>query len=60
MLATRLSDLLSDPAVARRMGRAGRDRAVDEFSLERSVDAAQRALEDVVSGDAHRAVGVYQ
>lgn len=47
-LADRLIELLSDPAAARRMGRAGRDRVVSEFSLDRSVEAAQRAFEDVV------------
>jgi glycosyltransferase involved in cell wall biosynthesis len=47
-LATRLIELLSDPRTARRMGRAGRDRVVSEFSLDRSVEAAQRAFEDVV------------
>jgi len=49
-LAVRLLDLLSDPRTARRMGRAGRDRVEAEFSLDRSVEMAQRALEDVVMG----------
>jgi glycosyltransferase involved in cell wall biosynthesis len=49
-LAARLVDLLSNPQTARRMGLAGRDRVEAEFSLDRSVEAAQRALEDVVMG----------
>lgn len=49
-LAVRLIDLLSDPVTARRMGRAGRARIEAEFSLDRSVEAAQRAFEDVVTG----------
>ena len=49
-LAVRLLDLLSEPRTARRMGRAGRDRVEAEFSLDRSVEMAQRALEDVVMG----------
>jgi glycosyltransferase involved in cell wall biosynthesis len=49
-LATRLVDLLSNPQTARRMGQAGRDRVETEFSLDRSVEAAQRAIEDVVMG----------
>jgi glycosyltransferase involved in cell wall biosynthesis len=49
-LAIRLVDLLSNPQTARRMGRAGRDRVETEFSLDRSVEAAQQAIEDVVMG----------
>jgi glycosyltransferase involved in cell wall biosynthesis len=49
-LAIRLVDLLSNPQTARRMGRAGRDRVEREFSLDRSVEAAQQAIEDVVMG----------
>ena len=49
-LAVRLVDLLSNPQTARRMGRAGRDRVEAEFNLDRSVEAAQRAIEDVVMG----------
>ena len=49
-LAARLVSLLSDPQTARRMGRAGRDRVEAEFDLDRSVAAAQRAIEDVVCG----------
>jgi len=37
--------LLRDPATARAFGRAGRRRAEQEFSLERSVEVAQCALE---------------
>ena len=49
-LAARLMNVLSNPQTARRMGRAGRDRVEAEFSLDRSVEAAQRAIEDVVTG----------
>jgi glycosyltransferase involved in cell wall biosynthesis len=48
-LASRLVSLLSDPQTARRMGGAGRDRVEAEFNLDRSVAAAQQAIEDVVS-----------
>jgi glycosyltransferase involved in cell wall biosynthesis len=47
-LARRLVDLLANPKVARRMGRAGRARVEAEFTLDRSVAAAERAIEDVV------------
>lgn len=57
-LAGRLVDVLSNPSTARRMGRAARDRVESEFSLDRSVDAAQRALEDVVLGRYPTMVGV--
>ncbi len=49
-LAARLVSLLSDPQNAHRMGRAGRNRVEAEFSLDRNVEAAQRAIEDVVMG----------
>ena len=49
-LATRLLSLLSDQRTARRMGRAGRDRVEAEFTLDRSVAAAEQAIEDVVFG----------
>jgi glycosyltransferase involved in cell wall biosynthesis len=49
-LATRLVELLSNPHTARRMGLAGRNRVEAEFSLDRSVELAQRAFEDVVMG----------
>ncbi|MEN4478578.1 glycosyltransferase [Mycolicibacterium cosmeticum] len=49
-LAIRLLELLSDPITARRMGSAGRERVVTEFGLDRSVAAAQRAFEDVITG----------
>jgi glycosyltransferase involved in cell wall biosynthesis len=48
-LAARLVRLLSDPQTARRMGRAGRHRVEAEFDLDRSVEAAQRAIEDMVT-----------
>jgi glycosyltransferase involved in cell wall biosynthesis len=49
-LAARLTELLSHPEAARRMGRAGRERVEAEFSLDRSVEAAERAIDDVVMG----------
>ena len=51
-LAARLGRLLRDPATARRMGRAARARVEAEFDLDRSIAAAQQAIEDVVSGQA--------
>jgi glycosyltransferase involved in cell wall biosynthesis len=47
-LAAGLMMLLSDPQTARRMGAAGRHRVEAEFSLDRSVEAAQDAIEDLV------------
>ena len=49
-LAARLVRLLRDPQTARRMGGAARARVEAEFDLDRSVAAAQEAIEDVVSG----------
>ncbi|MGB9307943.1 MAG: glycosyltransferase, partial [Mycobacterium sp.] len=49
-LAARLVWLLQDPQIARRMGRAARDRVEAEFTLDRSIAATQQAIEDVVSG----------
>jgi glycosyltransferase involved in cell wall biosynthesis len=49
-LAARLVSLLRDPLTARRMGRAARARVETEFDLDRSIAAAQQAIEDVVSG----------
>jgi glycosyltransferase involved in cell wall biosynthesis len=49
-LAARLLRLMQDPQTARRMGRAARARVEAEFTLDRSVAATQRALEDVVGG----------
>lgn len=43
-LAARLVELLKNPAIAHRMGRAGRARVESKFSLERSVDEAEQAL----------------
>jgi glycosyltransferase involved in cell wall biosynthesis len=48
-LAARIKNVLSRPETARRMGRAARRRVVSEFSLDRSVDLAQMAFEDVVA-----------
>lgn len=50
-LAARLLDLFADPVAARRMGQAGRDRVVEEFSLDRSVEAAQHAFEGLLARD---------
>ncbi|MFE3290950.1 glycosyltransferase [Rhodococcus sp. NPDC059234] len=50
LLAERLSAVLSDPVSARRMGRAGRERVESEFSLDRSVAEAERAIEELVAG----------
>jgi glycosyltransferase involved in cell wall biosynthesis len=58
-LAARLLRLLSDPQTARRMGRAGRNRIEAEFSLDRSVEAAQRAIEDVVTGQFTPSGGIH-
>ena len=49
-LAARLVKLMQDPLTARRMGRAARARVEAEFDLDRSIAAAQQAIEDVVSG----------
>lgn len=57
-LATRLVQLLTNPAAARRMGRAGRQRVEAEFGLDRSVDAAQSAIEDLVVSRYDRVDGV--
>ena len=51
-LAARLVSLLQDPLTARRMGSAARARVEAEFDLDRSIAAAQQAIEDVVSGRA--------
>jgi glycosyltransferase involved in cell wall biosynthesis len=50
-LAARLVRLLSDPHTARRMGRFGRARVENDFTLAHSVETTQRAIEDVVLGD---------
>ena len=48
LLASRLIDLLNDANAARAMGRAGRRRVEIQFSLARSVEAAEQAIEDVM------------
>lgn len=48
-LAAQLLRLLSDPQMARRMGRTGRQRVEAEFGLDSSVEAAQQAIEDSVA-----------
>ena len=47
-LADRLLHVLSDPALAKRMGRAGRSRVEAEFELGHSVQAAERAISETV------------
>jgi len=49
-LSGRILDLLSNPSVAKEFGRAGRARVEQEFTLDRSVNKAQEAIEDVVNG----------
>ncbi len=46
-LANALLDVLSDPERARKMGRAARERVEAEFTLDRSVAAAQAAFDSV-------------
>jgi glycosyltransferase involved in cell wall biosynthesis len=58
-VAARLVRLLSDPQAARRMGRVGRHRVEAEFSLDRSVEGAQRAIEDVVTARYAPSGGMY-
>jgi glycosyltransferase involved in cell wall biosynthesis len=50
-LADRLLTVLADPQAAQRMGRAARQRVESEFHLDLSVEAAQRAIEEVVAGE---------
>ncbi|MDO3636847.1 glycosyltransferase [Mycolicibacterium arseniciresistens] len=52
-LAGRLEQLFADPAAARRMGLAGRARVEAMFSLDRSVAAAEDAIEEVCATSAH-------
>lgn len=47
-LARGMRTLLNDPALARRMGEAGRDRALREFSLERMIENYQRLYDELV------------
>jgi glycosyltransferase involved in cell wall biosynthesis len=47
-LSDRLVRLLSDPERAHRMGRAARRRAEETYALERSVEATQQAIEQLV------------
>ena len=49
-LADRLVRILSDPALAERMGRAARARVESRFSLAASVATAEQALLDVAAG----------
>jgi glycosyltransferase involved in cell wall biosynthesis len=47
-LAVRITEILSDPELARRLGQAGRMRVKSAFTLEQSVLATERALEGLV------------
>lgn len=58
-LADRVMRLLSDPAAARRMGRAGRRRVEAEFGLDRSAAAAQWAIEELVTARYETRSGVH-
>jgi glycosyltransferase involved in cell wall biosynthesis len=49
-LALRVEELLRDPALARRMGEAGYDRVVADFSVERNADQVEALYEDVLAG----------
>lgn len=53
-LAARLKDVLSDARVARRMGEAGRRRIENEFTLNESVSATERALYEIANGKERR------
>lgn len=46
-LASHVGRLLVDPALARRMGQAGREKAVSEHSLERMVEGYERLIEGI-------------
>lgn len=58
-LAAKIVGLLSDPHRARRMGRAGRRRVETEFGLDRSVEAAQREIEDLLNAEYTQVGGVH-
>jgi glycosyltransferase involved in cell wall biosynthesis len=51
-LANAIAALCADPLLRERMGRAGRQRAVAEFSVERMVDAYEELCFEVVGEDA--------
>ncbi|MEQ8763814.1 MAG: glycosyltransferase [Planctomycetota bacterium] len=50
-LAASLSDMLRDPARAREMGRAGRRRVVEHFSIERMVKSYEELLSEEATAD---------
>lgn len=56
-LAERLVELLADPARAEKMGRAARERLEARFTLESSVQEAERALEETAGRRVTRAAG---
>ena len=47
-LSDRIKAVLSNPELASQMGQAGRRRVEDEFTLEQSVAATERAFEEIV------------
>ncbi len=49
-LAESLLQVLSDPALARRLGEAGRKRVLEQFTVDRMTDEWERLLKDVVHG----------
>ncbi|WP_245909130.1 glycosyltransferase [Mycobacterium neglectum] len=53
-LADRLVEILSDPDLARRMGRAARARVESSFSLRASVSATEIAIQTMVGNDVKR------
>lgn len=50
-LALRWTELARDPDLARRMGAAGRRRVEEEFTLKRSVEKSEEAIEEMVEID---------
>jgi glycosyltransferase involved in cell wall biosynthesis len=49
-LASRLDELLRDPARARAMGEAGHDRVVRDFSVEKYADEVEAFYDDLLAG----------
>jgi glycosyltransferase involved in cell wall biosynthesis len=53
-LAAALRRVLGDPPLARRLGDAGRARAVAEFSIERMIERVRGVYDAVLACDAER------